>query len=61
MEPAADGAVLFEYFGRTTLVIVGPVTGVTYRFNHPGARTAVHARDRTSLNAVPVLREVTSA
>jgi hypothetical protein len=55
-----DKPVLFEYFGRTALTIVGPATGTAYRFEHPGARVIVDPRDSASLNAVPVLMHVRS-
>ena len=49
---------LFEYVGRTGLTIIGPGTRTSYRFDRPGARVLVDARDRASLSAVPVLRQV---
>jgi len=52
-------AVLFEYVGRTRLVIIGPATRTSYRFDRPGARVLVDGRDQASLAAVPVLRQVT--
>lgn len=51
-------AVVFEYVGRTRLVIIGPATRTSYRFDRPGARSLVDGRDRASLAAVPVLRQV---
>ncbi len=48
----------FEYVGRTALTVFGPVSGAPYRFNGPGARVRVDARDRQSLSGVPVLRLV---
>lgn len=50
--------VIFEYVGRTALSIIGPATRTSYRFGKPGARAIVDARDRNSLAAVPVLRQV---
>jgi hypothetical protein len=52
------GAVLFEYVGRTRLVIIGPATRTSYRFDRPGARSLVDGRDRPSLATIPVLRQV---
>lgn len=49
---------LFEYVGKTRLVIIGPATRISYRFDRPGARVMVDGRDRTSLASVPVLRQV---
>jgi hypothetical protein len=56
--PRQTAAVLFEYIGKTALTIVGPATRTSYRFDRPGARAIVDARDRASLAAVPVLRQV---
>ena len=48
----------FAYVGRTALSAIGHVTGVSYRFAHPGARVHVDKRDAASLEQVPVLRRV---
>ena len=50
--------ILFEYVGRTRLVIIGPATRTSYRFDRPGSRVLVDGRDRVSLASVPVLRQV---
>jgi hypothetical protein len=56
--PRQTAAVLFQYTGRTGLTIVGPATRTSYRFDRPGARAIVDARDRAPLAAVPMLRQV---
>jgi len=56
--PKHAATVLFEYSGRTGLTIIGPATRTSYRFDRPGARAVVDARDRASLATVPVLRQV---
>jgi hypothetical protein len=48
----------FEYTGRTRLVVIGPVTGLQYRFGGPGARALVHPRDQWSVERVPDLVRV---
>ena len=53
--------VLFEYVGSTGLTAMGPFTGRRYRFDGPGARVEVDARDVSSLMGVPNLRQVRSA
>lgn len=58
--PEPVRTVVFEYIGRTSLTIVGPVTRMSYRFDKPGARATVFARDRHSLNLVPVLKQVSA-
>ena len=55
--PGPDLAV-FEYVGRTALSVVGRATGVQYRFAQPGARVTVDRRDRNSLDALPMLKQV---
>lgn len=49
---------VFEYVGRTGLTVTGPVSGARYRFDRPGERVAVDARDRAALSNIPVLRPV---
>jgi hypothetical protein len=40
---------LLEYIGRTSLVVTGPVTGRTYRFERPGAQLRVSVHDAAPL------------
>ena len=51
-------ALTFEYIGRTRLAVTGAVTGRQYRFDRSGARVEVDPRDRPSIAAIPVLRQV---
>jgi hypothetical protein len=55
---ARSTTALFEYVGRTALTIIGPGTRTSYRFDRPGSRVLIDGRDRASLAAVPVLRQV---
>ena len=48
----------FEYIGQTGLTVAGPVTGRQYRFDRTGARVEVDPRDRPSLAAISVLRQI---
>ena len=48
----------FEYMGRSALTVVAPATGIRYRFDHPGARLRVNARDALALQSIPLLRRV---
>jgi hypothetical protein len=50
--------VFVEYTGATAIAVVGPVSGLRYVFDGPGARAEVDPRDRRSLLGVPGLREV---
>jgi hypothetical protein len=50
--------VVFEYIGRTALSAIGRGSGRQYRFDHPGARLTVDARDRASLDLLPMLKQV---
>lgn len=54
-------AVVFEYTGATGLTVFGSATGVRYRFNRPGARIPVDARDAQRLSTIPMLRRVSPA
>ncbi len=38
------------------MTVIGPITARRYRFNAPGTRLAVDARDAPSFMAVPALR-----
>jgi hypothetical protein len=51
-------SVTFEYTGQTGLTVKGAVTGRTYRFDHPAARLGVDLRDRPSMAAIRILRQV---
>lgn len=50
--------VVFEYIGRTAVRVLGRVSGIQYRFEHPGVRLIVDERDRASLDALPMLKQV---
>ena len=50
----------FEYTGRTAMTVIGPVSGIRYRFDAPGRRIAVDLRDRKSVAAIPQLVQVHS-
>ena len=50
--------VSFEYAGQTGLSVTGPISGIRYRFDHPGAVVEVDARDRVLLASLRQLRQV---
>ena len=50
---------VFEYVGATALTVIGPASGLRYRFERPGATLAVDPRDRPAMEAVPLLRPYT--
>lgn len=50
----------FEYTGKTALTVVGPVSGMRYRFTTSCSRVAVDLRDRRYFAAVPNLVQVRS-
>lgn len=58
VRPAVSPVVTFEYAGKTALSVVGPVSGLRYRFAYSGAKMQVDARDRRGLLTVPLLRLV---
>ena len=53
--PPPAPPVTFEYVGRSTLRVVGPVSRRDYWFGHTGARATVDGRDVPSLDGVPNL------
>ena len=50
--------VVFQYIGKTRLIVIGPVTGIQYRFRGPGAHAMVDVRDQWSLDRVPNLSKL---
>jgi len=47
-----------EYIGQTGLTVTGTIKGRQYRFDRAGSRVGVDPRDRPSIAAIPVLRQV---
>ncbi len=60
LQPLTSGMALsnFEYVGATGLTVISPATGKRYRFDGPGARLAIDARDQAWLGSVPNLRQL---
>lgn len=48
----------FEYSGKTSLTVRGPITGRVYSFDGLNARALVDVRDAPSVAGVPNLRRV---
>jgi hypothetical protein len=59
MNPQAR--VSFVYAGKTGMTVTGPVSGIQYRFDHPGSRVDVDPRDRVLLASLRQLRQVRRA
>jgi hypothetical protein len=57
-QQALQSRVFFEYMGRTGMTVIGRATGKQYRFDRPGARLEVDLRDRSSMAAVPNVRQL---
>jgi hypothetical protein len=57
-QAAAPVKPVFEYIGATALTVVSPITRKTYRFERPGVRVEVDARDRSWVAFVPNLARV---
>jgi hypothetical protein len=53
-----SGGSRFQYVGKTALTVVSPLTGKKYRFNQPGERIEVDARDQSWITFVPHLVRV---
>jgi hypothetical protein len=51
----SSAMVTFEYTGPTGMTVVGPISGLKYRFGSPGARVQVNWRDVASMALVPNL------
>lgn len=51
-------SVRFEYTGETSMMVIGPITGLRYHFIGPGAQSRVDARDRSHLLGIAKLRQV---
>jgi hypothetical protein len=54
--PAAR--VPFVYAGKSGMTVTGPVSGIQYRFDHPGSRVDVDPRDRVLLASLRQLKQV---
>lgn len=50
--------VSFVNIGNTAITVKGPITGLEYRFDRPGARLEVDWRDRILLASIRQLRQV---
>src|SRR6476660_7838102 len=50
--------VRFRYEGKTGLTVLGPISGLRYRFGFPGATLDVDLRDAPSMTAAPHLRRM---
>ncbi len=58
--PPTPTRVSFINQGTTPVTVRGPVTGVEYRFDRPGARIEVDSRDRILLASLRQLRQIVS-
>ena len=56
--PPKQFIVQFEHVGKTSLTVIGPISGRRYRFDRPSARLPIDPRDRPGLLRVPSLRQV---
>jgi hypothetical protein len=54
----SQARVPFVYAGKNGMTVTGPVSGIQYRFDHPGSRVDVDARDRVLLASLRQLRQV---
>jgi hypothetical protein len=57
-QPPPDPWSYFQYIGRSRLSVMGKETRRLYRFDRPGAISAVDNRDQRSLERVATLRRV---
>ena len=50
--------VLYEYTGTTRMTVIGSVSGLSYRFEQPGAKLQIDSRDASSMAGLPNLRRL---
>ncbi len=53
-----QSGVLFMYSGNTGTTVTGPVSGIQYRFDRPGALVEIDVRDRVLLASLRQLKQV---
>jgi hypothetical protein len=58
--PQHSTVAYFQYCGRTAMTVIGPVSGMRYRFPAPGSRLPVDIRDRAAVAAVLGMVQVQS-
>lgn len=51
-------AALYEYTGTTGMTVLGPVSGLKYRFGQPGAKVQIDSRDVFAMAGLPNLRRL---
>ena len=56
--PKPAATVSFMNVGNIEIKVIGPVSGVEYHFDRPGARIEVDPRDRILLGSIRQLRQV---
>jgi len=49
---------LYEYTGGSGMTVIGPVSSLRYRFEHPGAKVQIDPRDIASMAGLPNLRRI---
>jgi hypothetical protein len=49
---------IYEYTGTTGMTVMGPMSGLKYRFGQPGAKVQVDSRDVRSMAGLPNLRQL---
>ncbi len=50
-----SSAILYQYTGTTGMTVIGPISGIRYRFDQPGAKVQIDRRDLSSLTGLPNL------
>ena len=56
----SSSVAVYEYIGSTAMTVTGSISGLKYRFKHPGAKVQVDRRDISSIVGLPNLRRVAS-
>jgi hypothetical protein len=56
-KPSLQRAV-YEYVGESSMVVVGAITGTSYRFPSRGTRAEIRTQDAAFMDGVPNLRKL---
>jgi|JI6StandDraft_1071083.scaffolds.fasta_scaffold230314_1 hypothetical protein len=57
-EKAAVQQVQFQYNGKTSLTVIGNITGTRYRFTVPGVILAVDLKDAAGMSYIQMLSKI---
>jgi hypothetical protein len=53
-----SGVVLYQYTGASGMTVLGPISGMRYRFDQRGAKVQIDRRDLSSMAGLPNLHRL---